>query len=372
MSDPAKSPAEIEDVLSSIRRLVSEHQAAAPVPPAPVQSPAAAVEDKLVLTPSFRVTEPDDPWVPVRKSPDPLPEAAPDKSPPDTAPTSFSPQDRLANWGDVADTPLDDTSADAGIDVEAAQDPGAVDFYAEPPSGSGDVQAAGLHDADPDSADLDDMARMDGVARSAVRDYEPEVGDDDWPGQGADDALRHLVAARTVHVDARHQPRPPAPDSEPDAGADPVAALPEAEQPDMATRSHFSSPPKRGADEDVTPAPPIVEDSASWTETPSDLSGAGAAAGQDMAPDDALQEAPPAQTAEPFAADDIDDLGEDPSPFTFPDNDEGILDEDTLREIIVDVVRQELQGVLGQRITRNVRKMVRREIRIALAAEDLE
>ncbi|MEM9321002.1 MAG: hypothetical protein AAGA70_18660, partial [Pseudomonadota bacterium] len=48
------------------------------------------------------------------------------------------------------------------------------------------------------------------------------------------------------------------------------------------------------------------------------------------------------------------------------------LDEVALRELVAQVVREELQGALGQRITRNVRKMVRREIRLALVAEDYE
>lgn len=51
--------------------------------------------------------------------------------------------------------------------------------------------------------------------------------------------------------------------------------------------------------------------------------------------------------------------------------DEAILDEETLRELVADIVREELQGVLGERITRNVRKLVRREIHRALAAQDL-
>ena len=83
-----------------------------------------------------------------------------------------------------------------------------------------------------------------------------------------------------------------------------------------------------------------------------------------------------ATAVEDHAADDdedeIEDLGEESTPFSFPDTEEGILDEETLRDIIAEVVREELQGALGQRITRNVRKMVRREIRLALAAEDLE
>ncbi|MEM9754944.1 MAG: hypothetical protein AAF914_03065 [Pseudomonadota bacterium] len=54
------------------------------------------------------------------------------------------------------------------------------------------------------------------------------------------------------------------------------------------------------------------------------------------------------------------------------DDDLGVLDEEALRELVAQVVREELQGALGQRITRNVRKMVRREIRLALAADDFD
>jgi hypothetical protein len=53
-------------------------------------------------------------------------------------------------------------------------------------------------------------------------------------------------------------------------------------------------------------------------------------------------------------------------------DDEGFLDEETLRRIVAEVVREELQGALGQRITRNVRKLVRREIRLVLAADELD
>jgi cell pole-organizing protein PopZ len=51
--------------------------------------------------------------------------------------------------------------------------------------------------------------------------------------------------------------------------------------------------------------------------------------------------------------------------------DESYLDEDSLRELVADIVRSELQGALGERITRNVRKLVRREIHRALTAQDL-
>ena len=45
------------------------------------------------------------------------------------------------------------------------------------------------------------------------------------------------------------------------------------------------------------------------------------------------------------------------------------LDEEGLRDMVREMIRQELQGVLGERITRNVRKLVRREIQRALDAE---
>ncbi len=48
------------------------------------------------------------------------------------------------------------------------------------------------------------------------------------------------------------------------------------------------------------------------------------------------------------------------------------ISEDALREIVCELVRAELQGDLGDRITRNVRKLVRREIHHALATRELD
>ncbi|WP_425038009.1 hypothetical protein [Primorskyibacter sp. S187A] len=49
-----------------------------------------------------------------------------------------------------------------------------------------------------------------------------------------------------------------------------------------------------------------------------------------------------------------------------------LVDEDMLRGIVTSIVREELRGVLGERITRNVRKLVRREIQRALASHELD
>jgi cell pole-organizing protein PopZ len=52
--------------------------------------------------------------------------------------------------------------------------------------------------------------------------------------------------------------------------------------------------------------------------------------------------------------------------------DDAVIDEDTLRDMVAEIVRQELQGTLGERITRNVRKLVRREIHRALTSQDFD
>ena len=46
------------------------------------------------------------------------------------------------------------------------------------------------------------------------------------------------------------------------------------------------------------------------------------------------------------------------------------IDEDRLRDIVKEVLRAELQGELGERITRNVRKLVRSELHRALSSQD--
>ncbi|SDY93699.1 hypothetical protein SAMN05444340_1374 [Citreimonas salinaria] len=48
------------------------------------------------------------------------------------------------------------------------------------------------------------------------------------------------------------------------------------------------------------------------------------------------------------------------------------LDEDALRRLVAEVVRAELQGALGDRITQSVRKLVRREIHRALLGRDFD
>jgi hypothetical protein len=74
------------------------------------------------------------------------------------------------------------------------------------------------------------------------------------------------------------------------------------------------------------------------------------------------------------ASSDHDEIGEDADGDTdAPDTlDMSFLEEEVLRRIVAEAVREELQGALGERITRNVRKLVRREIRLVLAVDELD
>jgi hypothetical protein len=68
--------------------------------------------------------------------------------------------------------------------------------------------------------------------------------------------------------------------------------------------------------------------------------------------------------AHAFGGDDVDDAE--------VLEEESVIDEAILREYVAQLVREELQGPIGERITHNVRRMVRREIARALALRDMD
>jgi hypothetical protein len=53
-------------------------------------------------------------------------------------------------------------------------------------------------------------------------------------------------------------------------------------------------------------------------------------------------------------------------------SDRDLLDEGALRDMIAEVIREELQGTLGERITSNVRRLVRREVQRALTLREFD
>ncbi len=75
-----------------------------------------------------------------------------------------------------------------------------------------------------------------------------------------------------------------------------------------------------------------------------------------------------------FQDDDLEEAEADDAEAEVVDltTDAALPDEDALRDLVAEIVRQELQGELGQKVTRNIRKLVRREIRRALASRDFD
>ena len=379
MPDPAKSSAEIEDVLSSIRRLVAEHHPspdglARPAPP--TMAPPGA--DKLVLTPALRVADGDDPFAAV----------TPQMTADDNA--HWTADDRLASWDEVGIAAADDAAGPDHLPVPRSPD--AIADAAHTDDGIDAASASVLDDMndDPDhdpilAEDMEDLIRLDGAQHASA--YEAEGGDNNWPDDGAGLVAAHIAAKRGGVAETDDAPKGAAQDNAPTPD-DTQDAHPSEDKPDPDAMTAASDIADQQLAEDDATANDGTANDGSSAETSDNTAGDGAkpeftpifsrrsAAHQSPRQDDRVidlgQKWDSAPDGTNLAGDDYEDLGEDASPFSFPDDDNATLDEETLREIIAEVVREELQGVLGQRITRNVRKMVRREIRLALAAEDLE
>jgi hypothetical protein len=364
MADPVKSD-EIEDVLSSIRRLVTEHQPPAEV--AATNEPGRAA-DKLVLTPALRVTDPEDPWVPIVAQNDPSDEAA-------DLPRSDGVDWAEELWGDENSSADPDYDPQLQADIWEAADPVAeptpkiapepivAKEIMEPdeslflPSDAAEetvgdiVEAEGFVAPAPDLPDImEEVQTTDAAAQeeaplsfirssSSVVDYEPEEGNIAVPDDEPPVATLELAEARAAQMAVAGVLS--------EITADPAESTAEAiDTPDEADVAAEAEPAaeQEAIGDDNLDAPDFLAEGA-----------------PDPAPETRAG-------AEDSAT--VEDLGE--SPFSFPDDDVSFVDEDTLREIISDVVREELQGEMGKRITRNVRKLVRREIRIALATDELE
>ena len=94
--------------------------------------------------------------------------------------------------------------------------------------------------------------------------------------------------------------------------------------------------------------------------------------GEDIVPEDHTATEPLVDEDAPRAAQAPVTEAAEPAAEASPAFDEDLLDEDALRDLVSEIVREELQGALGEKITRNVRKLVRREIHRILAAQDYE
>lgn len=235
----AMSRRDIEDVLTSIKRLVSQDAQSRPA--SETVAPAAAHAGKLVLTPALRVT-------PAAESPEPAAPIAANDTPPDlTEPVA-----------DIA--PANDT----------------------PP----------------------------------VAEHAP-----DTPAPASYSLIRRISQAGTI---------PP---------------LPAAPKPDMARTASESATLDAFSEEASESVMQNLEDSALEAT---------------LARLEAVLSGKPVPSAEAAPADAVSDTAETLS--TARTDDEQIIDEGMLYQLVAHIVRQELQGELGEKITRNIRKLVRQEV----------
>ncbi len=440
MSDPV-SKTDIEDVLSSIRRLVSEDKR---IGPRRVVSRERVVPEKLVLTPALRVAD-DEPspaeseswideinalrdesgWSDIQfrnggadevAAPDAIDsdEAKPAEADPEE--TDTAPEPEMAEAPAPEPTPESepdhaaaaDASAESASGVEADEEPwrdpeatlfasarvAGYDAGADEPEDNDVVEpahgsAAGefqprLHldlveseasDALTDTALADDPSEESepetdegaGVSRELASDdiIEPadELADGD-EASGEDferrtETLTAKIKALEEAIGRSHEQFEPDGPGENDYAGTPVRPI---AWEDSGNRTRPSSAGViRGVFESEANAtqrnrPPDLDDHAA--------DGA-ARGGESEGVDDDIRGMFRHEPPDSSASGDVDE------PISVFD-DEAVLDEESLRELVADIVRQELQGALGERITRNVRKLVRREIHRALAAKELE
>lgn len=359
------SSVEIEDVLSSIRRLVSEDLR----PGAKVEAAAAAAEqkaaaaepaagDKLILTPALRIAPEGEAAAPVVGADD-------DGLGRETAVPAFQsvrhgrgatvvdrvtramPDEEWEPVVEAASAPRSDWATEAEAAVEAAgaswsEAPVApVEQPADPDIGS-DEAVAGMAETWPAS----DLPEANWSAPGEQAPMEPEQPDD--PGWSAVEPMEidRPAADALVGADLPEEAASlPDPEDVPgDADLSPPGDLPDWAR--METEV-----------EDPTHADPVEPEPFVAGPREAEHQDAGWA---DAAEAEIRRELEDEATATVFARFDDDD------------HDDRHFDEEMLRDLVRDIIREELQGALGERITRNVRKLVRAEIARALAVRDFE
>ncbi len=109
-------------------------------------------------------------------------------------------------------------------------------------------------------------------------------------------------------------------------------------------------------------------DEAAWAVSAFATPEAEAESEADETSDSAAPEAGNVEPQEPASAEPEAEFSGGLSDFLDPS---ATIDQDILRDMIAQIVREELSGETGERITRNVRKLVRREINQILATRDI-
>jgi len=334
---------EVDTVLAAIRRLIQEGRPEG-------QTAAAGVLERLVLTPALRVDGPVEPVVPIS-----VPQASPMGM--DLLLAASDTLVLMNALPPAAPAPLGPSDP---VEAELSIDPGALDVAVQEPVPPPAVEAATpLSPAHPISSNMLDA----------------ELSSD----PGALDAAAQQPAPSSVADPEDAPPLPadfgPSDPLEAELPADPGEAEAVADDADA---SDEAAPPSTLAAEPSLPplvlAPAQDEPSASRPDgVPAVDTDLGHSGSQDAPPPDSADLVPAQPNIETVAIQDA----EAPEPAPTPAAPGGpvpdllpLPDEATLRALVAEVLREELRGELGEKLTRNLRKLVRREVMQALSLRD--
>lgn len=362
MSEPV-THAEIEDVLSSIRRLVSETGRGEGERTAP--RAAAQAKTRLVLTPALRVPDaevaPKSVHVPetaLETSPS-TPPISVDEGTTAAADPAFEPEAGVSEQPQASSAPVADIAAELAARMklrsEALSTP-ETPSVAEPtpqPETVSDVAQEAPTEApwrDPHATLYDAISGATKTSREesplsegAERSLQGGADDEETTRPARQTSARVAAVVRQIaEIETKARGEEPMPGrmsgSVPDLNEDDIDAVPPVEGPAV--------------------------DTLQWEDHVEELTeelealGAFEVDDEDEASMESLRNV--TQTS-----------AEEATMEALAGRSEDFLDEASLRELVADIVREELQGALGERITRNVRKLVRREIQRALTAQDL-
>lgn len=346
MSEPMSS-GDIEDVLSSIRRLVSEDLRPVAKPVEGARPIAAEPAGKLLLTPALRVVAIED------SGAHPATSVAADRSAPKAKnPDAIFAAAQRDDEGDAFDENAAPDLADISPTLPSFTKPAAEMPAAKMPN-SAVPDAAILEAVQPEPA----VADEDWLPESHDDEVHPGWSQTKTPASDNADAktaasskLTRMVSEIGAGVSEAED------DWEPETGDAPVSSLswqaPEwVEEAELADDDGFVNGFEAELEDSIEKSAADLAEDAAVAEIM-----ARAAAGKSQAKAETVNEA-----AQPEAAKD-DIFAED----------ESVFDETVLRDLVRDLIREELSGTLGERITRNVRKLVRAEINRALTARDFD
>ncbi len=386
MSDPVANVGDVEDVLSSIRRLVSETSSdaradgpaddEAEATPAEGESemltddttqvePEAQAQDALILTSALRIKEPEPP-VPantvseldsLRKA---VSGAFGDADETDDAPEVAEDDAAEATAGDVTKLDLPESRLHLASfkDIENA-----ADEEQQPTSWSGKPPEDYYEDEVEEDASIAAAADDDETWVFKKPDIAPEEveAEEDTLDAATDEVEDEITEEENGEVDSAEIHQFAAPE---DATAEEAVDQwheGEAEAEDVAVDVAAEEDVAEHAGDEANDTPQM----ATFVRAAPDVSEVEAA---EIAEAVNTEEEP----ATMFDSDEEDDLSDDGPTIDLSELDEGVIDEDMLRDMVADIVRQELTGAMGERITRNVRKLVRREIHRAMVAREFD